>query len=213
MSRAPPTAGVQVVEASALGIAVGIGVAQTVPVVLAAAIGWDAAAALYMLRLWLTIWPLDAAATGPLAEREDSTRAAVDVMLLAAAVGSLVAVGFALSGATSRSGGVQLLWTGVGVATVVLSWAVVHTVYTVRYARLYYVDLDGGIDFNQDAPPTFRDFAYVAFTIGMTFQVSDTALEDAEIRATALRHALLSFVFVTGIVATTINLVATISSK
>ena len=81
------------------------------------------------------------------------------------------------------------------------------TVYTLRYGELYYVD-DGGIDFNQDEPPTYRDFAYLAFTIGMTYQVSDTNITDPRLRAAVLRHGLLSFVFGTAIIATMINVVA-----
>jgi uncharacterized membrane protein len=64
------------------------------------------------------------------------------------------------------------------------------------------------VDFNEDDAPDYRDFAYLAFTIGMTFQVSDTTLQTSEIRRTALRHALLSYVFGAVVIATTINLVA-----
>lgn len=98
--------------------------------------------------------------------------------------------------------------TALGVAAIAASWLVVHTVFTLRYARLYYTEPRGGVDFGQDPEPTFRDFAYVAFTIGMTFQVSDTALRETDIRATALRHALTSFVFNTVIIAVTVNIVA-----
>jgi uncharacterized membrane protein len=89
----------------------------------------------------------------------------------------------------------------------------VHTVFTLRYANLYYSGKAGGIDFNQPDLPTYTDFAYLAFTIGMTFQVSDTSLRSGIIRRTALRHALLSYLFGTGILATTINLVASLSSR
>jgi uncharacterized membrane protein len=99
----------------------------------------------------------------------------------------------------------------VAISSVVLSWAVVHTIFTLRYARLYYVGTDGGIDFNQDQPPRYTDFAYLAFTLGMTFQVSDTDLKTSTIRATALRHALLSYLFGAVIIAVTINLVAGLS--
>jgi uncharacterized membrane protein len=85
---------------------------------------------------------------------------------------------------------------------------VVHTVYTLRYARLYYSDTDGGIDFSDPDPPTYADFAYMAFTIGMTSQVSDTEIESKAIRAEALRQGLLSFLFGTGILASTVNLIA-----
>ena len=91
------------------------------------------------------------------------------------------------------------------VASVALAWATVHTLFTTRYARLYYTGPDGGIDFNEADPPRYADFA---FTIGMTFQVSDTDLGTNEVRRTALRHALLSYVFGAVVIATTINLVA-----
>ena len=83
--------------------------------------------------------------------------------------------------------------------------AVVH-----RYGDLYYGDVVGGIDFNEDDPPDYRDFGYLALTIGMTYQVSDTDLQNKIIRHTALRHALLSFVFGAVIVALTINSVASL---
>ena len=75
---------------------------------------------------------------------------------------------------------------------------------------MYYGDPIGGIDFNDEEPPSYRDFAYVAFTIGMTFQVSDTSLTSKPMRRLALRHALLSFVFGAVILALTINSVASL---
>jgi len=104
-----------------------------------------------------------------------------------------------------------LVEAGLSILAVALAWAAVHTVFTTRYARLYYCGSDGGIDFNQDDPPQYSDFAYLAFTIGMTFQVSDTDLKTKLIRATALRHMLLSYLFGAVIIATTINLVAGLS--
>ena len=84
----------------------------------------------------------------------------------------------------------------------------VHTVFTLRYARLYYTGTDGGVDFHQDDPPRDGDFAHLGFTIGMTFQVSDTDLTTTKVRVTALRHALLSYLFGAVILAATINLIA-----
>jgi uncharacterized membrane protein len=96
---------------------------------------------------------------------------------------------------------------------VVLSWGMVHTVFTARYARLYYTGTDGGIDFNSYDPPGYADFAYVAFTIGMTFQVSDTDLQTKAMRRTALRHALLSYLCGAVVIAVTINLLAGLANK
>jgi uncharacterized membrane protein len=83
--------------------------------------------------------------------------------------------------------------------------------FALAYARLYYAAPRGGVDFNEKDPPDYRDFAYLSFTIGMTFQVSDTALKSKAVRRTALRHALLSYAFGAGIIGATINLIATIT--
>jgi uncharacterized membrane protein len=206
------SASVQVTVALLLGAVVTVPVALVARLPTALLCGWDAATIAYMTWVWLTVWPLDAPATGRLAEREDPTRAAADLLQLSAALTSLVAVGFELSSAAHASGVTQAAELLLGLGSVGLSWALVHTIFTLRYARMYYADEDGGIKFNE-GPPTYADFAYVAFTIGMTFQVSDTALETRPIRIAALRHALLSFVFVTGIVAATVNVVASLTSQ
>jgi uncharacterized membrane protein len=117
-------------------------------------------------------------------------------------------VGLVLVEAGNSSGAAKSLQAALSLASVVLSWSVVHTVFTLRYAHLYYAGSDGGVDFNQDGPPRYADFAYVGFTIGMTFQVSDTELTATDVRVTALRHALLSYLFGAVILAATINLVA-----
>ena len=151
--------------------------------------------------------PADGARTRAIAMREDETRVVADVLVLAASLASLAGVGMILVKASQSEGVTTALLTGLGVLSVVLAWATVHTVFTLRYADLYYTD-GGGIDFNQDDDPDYRDFAYLAFTIGMTYQVSDTNLGARPIRHAALRHALLSFVFGTAIIAMTINIVA-----
>ena len=90
----------------------------------------------------------------------------------------------------------------------VLSWFVVHTVFAARYARIYYTGPDGGVNFNQPEPPRYSDFAYVAFTIGTTFQISDTNLTSNEMRRTVLRHSMVSYLFGAFIIAVTVNLLA-----
>ena len=88
-----------------------------------------------------------------------------------------------------------------------VSWTLVHTVFTVRYARLYYSGRAGGIDFNEADPPQYSDFAYLSFTVGMTFQVSDTNIESKQIRRMAVRHAWLSYPLGVVIISASINLV------
>jgi len=99
------------------------------------------------------------------------------------------------------------------VASVLLSWTTVHTIFTLRYARLYYAPPVGGIGFQDHEQPSYADFVYVAFTIGMTYQVSDTDLAKRPIRSAALHHALLSYLFGSVILAVTVSLVAAILGK
>ena len=171
-------------------------------------VGWDVAAGVYVAMTWKTIWHRDAADTARLALREDPGRPTADALLLVASVASVLAVAFAITAGRVTSSGVRDLHAGLAVASVVLSWTVVQTVFTLHYARLYYSHPAGGIDFNQDARPRYADFAYLAFTVGMTFQVSDTSLQTSALRAAALRQALLSYLLGAVILATTINLVA-----
>ena len=169
---------------------------------------WDTAAAVYLVWTWLVIWPMDEQQTAQHASREDPTRAGSDIVLLAASVASLTTVGYVLVQASSSSGLAKGLLAGVGILSVILSWALVHTIYTLRYALLFYTAPIGGVDFKEPGLPSYADFAYLSLTLGMTFQVSDTDLNTRAFRKTALRHALLSYLFGTIIVATTINLIA-----
>jgi uncharacterized membrane protein len=199
-----------VIAAAAGGCAAGL-VLFLAPWELAPLSGWDVAAVSYVAWTWVSIWNLDAEHTARQAVREDPGRAASDALVLAASVSSLLAVGLVIIRAGNSTGTSRIMLIGLSVASVVFSWSVVHTLFTLRYARLYHSGPDGGVDFHQVARPRFTDFAYLAFTIGMTFQVSDTDLTTTEFRAAALRHALLSYLsylFGTVVIATMINLVA-----
>ncbi|MEK6441848.1 DUF1345 domain-containing protein [Pseudonocardia sp. T1-2H] len=196
-----------------VGVAVAVPTALVISVPLGLLIGWDTTAVVYLIWLWTAIGPRDAAQTAARATTADPDRRITDVLLLTASVASLVAVGFVLARAGQNQGVEELLRIALAVASLALSWAVVHTVFALRYALLYYSGAEGGIDFNEPDPPTFGDFAYLAFTIGMTFQVSDTPLRSKDIRRTALRHGLLSYLFGTGILASAVNLVAGLSSR
>lgn len=170
--------------------------------------GWMVGAATFVGWTWVTVWPLGPEQTAIHAGRDDRGRDVLDVLVLAAAIASLGAVAILLLDKADNSG----LDAALSLGSVGLAWLSVHTVYLTRYASLYYDGAPGGIDFNEESAPQYSDFAYLAFTLGMTFQVSDTDLKTKVIRATALRHALLSFLFVAIILAATINLVAGLAS-
>jgi uncharacterized membrane protein len=176
--------------------------------VLAPVTGWDAAALLFVASVWLTVVPMGSADTAAHATRENPGRTTSDLIIICSSVASLVGVGWLLVRANSASGAQQSLLAGLGVLSVTLSWFALHTLFTLRYALLYYTGPDKGIDFKQSVAPRYLDFAYVAFTIGMTFQISDTDLRSPVLRASVLRHALLSYLFGAVILASMINLVA-----
>ncbi|MEU6077117.1 DUF1345 domain-containing protein [Micromonospora sp. NPDC047074] len=189
-------------------LAGGLTVVVATPV-LAPLVGWDAAALSWLVLVWHKVWPMDARNTARLAVYEDPNRAARDVLLLAACLVSLLAVGVVVAHAHGvRSTPTGNVYGALGVLSVLLSWLVVHTVFTARYARIYYTGPDGGVNFNQPEPPRYSDFAYLAFTVGTTFQVSDTNLTSNEMRRTALRHSMLSYLFGAFIIAVTVNLLA-----
>ncbi|WAC94261.1 DUF1345 domain-containing protein [Mycobacterium sp. Aquia_213] len=177
-----------------------------------ALVGWITAAGVYVAWTQLILRGMDAEQTRIWATREDPTRWLADAVILTASIASLGGVGYVVA-AGSRSGGEAIHAAIVGILSVAASWFAVHTLYTVHYARLYYSDDPGGIDFHDPEPPRFRDFAYVAFTVGMTYQVSDTEINLTSIRATVLRHAMVSYLLGAVVLAVTINLIAGLSSK
>jgi uncharacterized membrane protein len=192
-----------------LGAALLLGAAWSVALL----VGWDAAAVLVLIGIWWPLWRVDASATAARASAEDDSRAAAQMGLLAAGVASLVADAFTLNDAGHAGHAGRLALTLLAVASVLLAWAVVHSVFALRYARLYYTPPGGGIDFGEHDPPDYRDLAYVAFTIGMTFQVSDTDLTSKRLRRTAIHHALLSYLFGTVILAITVNAIGGLIGK
>jgi uncharacterized membrane protein len=190
-----------------LGILAGWAAAMLGKWQIALLVSWNVAAVVYIIWTWRVIWPLNGEHTAKHAVREDPSRGAADITMLLASVLSLAAIGLMLYESASLPGSEQYLGIGFSVLSVIIGWIMLHTLFTLHYAELYYTSPHGGIDFGKTDKPTYQDFAYVAFTIGMTFQVSDTNLETARIRKTALRHALLSYMFGTVIVASTINLI------
>jgi uncharacterized membrane protein len=191
----------------AIGLVVTVVLLPLVAWELAVIGGWDAAAATFLVTVWPIIARADSTQVAHLSAREDEGRADAAVLLVAAGVASLLGAGFALALAGRSDGAARLLLIGAAVLTVTLSWTLINTVYTLRYAHLHYASGSGGVDFGE-GNADYRDFAYLAFTIGMTYQVSDTTVRDRRIRRTVLSHAFVSYLFGVVIVAGTVSLIA-----
>ncbi|MEZ0612395.1 DUF1345 domain-containing protein [Fibrella sp. WM1] len=169
-------------------------------------LGWVAYAMTVLVLIWLIIMRADAKET---AQREDESRPAIFLFTVGGALVSLVAVIILLGtvkGLSSSEATRHVILSGI---TVVSSWILTHSIFTLHYARLYYdpdkTERVGGLDFPGDEPPDYLDFAYYSFVIGMTFQVSDVAITAKPIRRLTLLHSVLSFAFNTLIIALTIN--------
>jgi uncharacterized membrane protein len=179
----------------------------------APAAGWATAALVYVVWVWVVIGRRDPQETKAHATTDDPSRGTTDLLILAANIASLAAVAAAVVDSHSGGGGTELGGAALALASVALSWMLVQTLFTLRYAEHYYGGpKEGGVSFNQDEPPRYTDFAYLATSIGMTYQVSDTNLENPLIRREALKHSLLSYMFGTVILAATINLVLGLAS-
>ena len=192
----------------AAGVIAGLAAGFTLGWSFAATVGWGVACLVYLSWVWGSIARLDDKATRASAQREDPTSAISELLTLVASVLSLGAVVILILASKDAHGLAKVLIPVLALVSVALSWFLIHTLFTLRYARLYFDGDDGGIDFNQKETPRYVDFAYLAFTLGMTYQVSDTDLRTRTIRSLALRQALLSYLFGAVILAATINLVA-----
>ena len=191
-------------------LAAGLATVAGVPEI-AVLVGWSVAAGGLLVWVWRISWPRDSEGTKRLAEEEGRTRV-TDTVVLGAAVASLAAVVEALVRSGSQDA-VGVATVVLGVLVVILSWALVNTVFAFKYARRYYSGGDGGIEFGQREPPAYSDFAYVAFTVGMSFAVPDTQLADTSIRKVGLGHALLSYLFGTVVIAVAVNLVTNLGQS
>jgi uncharacterized membrane protein len=169
---------------------------------------WLVFAGTTLFMMWLSILLVHPRDFPHLSQLEDSSRTLILFLVTSAAVASVVAV-IAMLGHTTDAD--QVTHTLLAIFTVLSSWALVHTIFTLRYAHLYYGSnpdpkkRPGGLDFPHDPEPDYLDFAYFSFVIGMTSQVSDVAIGSKPMRRTALVHGVLSFAFNAVIIALTIS--------
>jgi uncharacterized membrane protein len=184
-----------------------------VGIALRAAAAWDVATLALLGLPWWVIMRADPETTRRRAATADPGRLA---LLLSAVVASAVALATAVAlfkaprGAQPPADWVEI---GLGLWALTSAWAVLHTAYALHYAHLYY--RDGNVSASEDipdglqfpgGPPAEIDFAYFAFTLGMTFQTSDVVIANGTMRRVALGHAVLAFGFNTVIVALSVSL-------
>lgn len=208
---APRRAVARTAIALAVGVAAGVAISLRYSAAVALLGGWNSAGLTLLALAWLIIAGSDAPATGHRAAAEDPGRTAVTVLVLLASLAAVLAVTVLVRKPEAIAPREQLELVALCLLTVVVSWTLTHTAFTLRYAHLYYREGGqriGGAEFPGGAPPSYLDFAYLAFTVGMTFQVSDTQVSNPHMRHTVLLHAVLSFLYSTAILAFVLNLIA-----
>ena len=174
--------------------------------------GWDAGVALYLASTHPVILRADVARIRRRAAEQDEGALAILLLTIAATVASLVAIVFLLGGSKQAPDGQAIPHVLLAMATILLSWSFVHTIFSFHYAHEYYGERHdgkiGGLKFPGDAKPDYWDFLYFSLVIGMTSQVSDVAVTSKIIRRTVAMHSVLSFFFNLTVLALTVNIVS-----
>jgi len=198
--------------AAIIGVLVGL-----IPVLLGAPelaplVGWAVAAAVFLTWAWTVAWPADPEQTRRLATQEDRARRLVDTLIIAVTFVGLIGVVLALIRSQQKDpiGSACAILAVVGV---VASWAVVNTVYAFKYARMYYLDDTHRFDFDQEEDPSYSDFAYAAFNIGMAYSSSSVTQSSTPSRRVAFGHGLLAYFYGTFVVAVAINLISSLTQS
>ncbi|MGZ4986370.1 MAG: DUF1345 domain-containing protein [Chthoniobacterales bacterium] len=178
---------------------------------------WDVFALATLALTWNAILHTPLAQLRKHARDQDLSHFLIFVFVVIAACASLFSVVFLYSSAKAGAGTHLKTHIGLSAIAVLSGWALVHTVFGLRYAHVFYGDNEedaarhaGGLDFPGEKQPDYMDFAYFSFVIGMTFQVSDVQITSARLRQLVLLHGILSFAFNTVILALTINTISSL---
>lgn len=189
------------------GAMVGIAVGAVLGLAAGVLSAWGVFALINVVWVLALIWRMDAVATRQHATLEAPGRRVARLISITGSIVSLSAVVVVIIQARSAAALEEYVLAGIAVVSVVSSWALIHTEYVLRYARMYYADPVGGIDFNQQDDPEYTDFVYFSVGLGMTYQVSDTNVTRNEFRRVVIAQTLLGYMFGTVILASIINLV------
>ncbi len=177
--------------------------------------GWNSFCIFFLSLNWITFWTISPKEIRQEAAIQNVNKIVVFVVSLIATVVALTTVLKLLLDKIQSGMSFTLIS---GIVGLLLSWILVHSIFTLRYAHLFYANHKedeskhaGGLEFPEEPHPDFIDFAYYAFVIGMTFQVSDVTVTSKMLRRLTLLHSLLAFAFNTIIVALTVNVIAGLS--
>jgi uncharacterized membrane protein len=168
-------------------------------------IGWDAGLIVYLVLAGEMLMRAELAHIQSRAKQEDEGALALLFLPVAAAIASMAAIFAQLS--VAKNSGAAGWHVTLALVTVALSWTFIHTLFAFHYAHEFYGNggRANGLIFPGKDRPDYGDFAYFAFVVGMTFQVSDVQISNRLIRRLVWAHGVLAFLFNTAILAVTVN--------
>ena len=191
---------------------------RTLPPEALVAAAWDAGVLAFgILVLAATLRDDERKMQKKIRHRSPETWLFVTLAIGAAGFG-IYAIFLILSVGHGRLGDRAFLFASVGAATTALSWALVHLLFALEYARAYYAPAGpegtpaGGLDFPGGHPPNYVDFFYFSFVIGVACQTAEVSTLNRSMRAIVLAQGLVAFVFNTVILAATVNVAAGVIS-
>ncbi len=175
-------------------------------------VGWNVGITFYLVMIQIVIWRYDVARIRRRAKEQDEGAFAILLLSMTATLASLVAIVFELGGFKQAGHELMVIHVLLAMATIVLSWAFMHTIFSLHYAHEYYGEGRdkklGGLHFPGENEPDYLDFLYFSLVIGMTSQVSDVAITSRSIRRVAALHGVLSFFFNLTVLALTVNMIS-----
>lgn len=177
---------------------------------------WDAGSVSFLGLSWSAMAQATSESIQKAAQRDDEGPFVILSLIGAAACCSFLAIFFMLASSKNAHGATFTLHLVVAVVTIVGSWLLLHTIFAIHYAHNYYQQFlansgkedSKALDFPGDSLPDYWDFMYFSFVIGMTSQVSDVEINSKSMRRLGLIHGVVSFFYNTGILATSINIIA-----
>jgi uncharacterized membrane protein len=170
--------------------------------------GWNVGVALYLLLLYWRFAGASASDIRAHAAAEDEGRVAILALTVAAALASIGAIVAELG--TSEGSARTAVQLVLATVTIVLSWALIHTICALHYAHEFYGsgNNSGGLRFPAPQPPDYLDFVYFSFGIGTAAQVSDIDIVSRDIRRVVTAHSIVSFFFNAALLALIVNIAA-----
>jgi uncharacterized membrane protein len=172
---------------------------------------WNASVLLLLPLLYLGLRRADGDRLRTKYEEEDPTGPLILIAVTIAALCSIVAIVALLTDLRTVSATARTLHVTLAGVTIVDSWMLVPTMFTLHYADLYYSAAEGTappLHFPNTPKPAFWDFVYFSFTIAAACQTADVATNDVSIRRAVIAHTLISFLFNVSIVGFAINVTA-----